>query len=365
MKNIGLWVFNGFTVLLISSGLNFLEAQPFTGYNSSLYSGIHSLDYQPAFHRRYSPKWDINPISLRFTFLNNNLLRNASVINGIDSKISSINEILNIENSNTNIEALIQFPSTMFRINEKSSFAITTGFRGLFINDVSGFDFYNFIQKIKTSPTGDVSFQNQFWSGILLSWVEIGLGYARQSELGNDFRLGYGFTVKMIDGAASAYYDLGNLNFNYQNDTLKNLSFSFEYAVSEEIEKLSNEGSISLINNPGFGIDFGVTIEKIDPDNPEMYKYKFGFAVTDLGMLKHESSSNSSFNQVTVENLSFNRLRNLTTIDQLFDTINSLANITQEKSGKKGNRLPLTEQKSYSPDNQCYNGILYGHCIRP
>ena len=136
------------------------------------------------------------------------------------------------------------------------------------------------------------------------------------------------------------------------------LSFSFEYAVSEEIEKLSNEGSISLINNPGFGIDFGVTIEKIDPDNPEMYKYKFGFAVTDLGMLKHESSSNSSFNQVTVENLSFNRLRNLTTIDQLFDTINSLANITQEKSGKKGNRLPMTLSLQY---DQHIGGPFYAH----
>jgi hypothetical protein len=47
-------------------------SQPWPGYNTSKYAGIHSLPYQPEIHSVMPSDWDINVLSANLTFFNEN-----------------------------------------------------------------------------------------------------------------------------------------------------------------------------------------------------------------------------------------------------------------------------------------------------
>ncbi len=154
-------------------------SQPWPGYNTSKYAGIHSLPYQPEIHSVMPSDWDINVFSTNLTFFNENFF-------GLDpmEELSSrnINGISDVSKNRTGyVNAVIQFPSVAYRINEKSTVGFSWRLRALLVSNISDGQLSNFINNIQNSNGDPASFANEFASGLITTWDSYGFFYSRES----------------------------------------------------------------------------------------------------------------------------------------------------------------------------------------
>jgi hypothetical protein len=68
-------------------------SQPWPGYNTSKYAGIHSLPYQPEIHSVMPSDWDINVLSANLTFFNENFFGLDPIEEISDGNINSISDV--------------------------------------------------------------------------------------------------------------------------------------------------------------------------------------------------------------------------------------------------------------------------------
>ncbi len=323
-----------FTFLASSS-----YSQPWPGYNTSRYSGLHSLPYQPEIHSVMPSDWDINVLSANLTFFNENFFGIDPMQEISDGNVNSISDIS--KNRTGLVNAVIQFPSVAYRINDKSTVGFSWRLRAIMVSNTSSEGVRNFIDDIQNPGGLTSSFNNDFARGIIGTWGSYGFIYSRELLNKNRHRLYGGISLNLISGGGSAYLDISDASFNYSQDTLHNLNLTFTMAITEEIDKLVKEDEIPLFSKLGLGVDFGLNYVKTSgKDNDEAYDYKLGFGVVGLGKVNYNTTQATRV-QVQADNVLKSSFSGIESFRQLMDTLVANFNINNESYDKIATRLPL------------------------
>jgi hypothetical protein len=318
---------------------NSAYSQPWPGYNTSRYAGMHSLPYQPEIHSVMPSDWDINVMSANLTFFNENFFGIDPMQEISDGNVSSISDIS--KNRTGFVNAIIQFPSVAYRINEKSTVGFSWRLRAVMVSNASSDGLSNFIHDLDDPGGSPVSFNNDFARGVIGTWGSYGFIYSRELINKKRHRLYGGLSFNLISGAGSAYLDISNASFSYSQDTLTNLDLTFTMAVTEEIDKLVKDDEIPLFSKFGLGVDFGLNYVKTSgKDDDEAYDYKFGIGVVGLGRINYNTSQASRVH-VRANNVLKSSFTGIESFRQLMDTLVANFNVNSESREEIATRLPL------------------------
>ena len=324
------------TIVLFFLALKAMS-QPWPGYNTSKYAGIHSLPYQPEIHSVMPSDWDINVLSANLTFFNENFFGLDPIEEISDGNINSISDISKDRNGFVN--AIVQFPSVAYRLNEKSTIGFSWRLRALLISNISSDEMSNFINTIK-DPGGDpISFNNEFASGVLTTWSSYGFFYSRELLNKNRHKLYGGLSLNIISGMGSAYIDLADTNFSYADGILSDVDLNFRIAVTDEIDEFVNDNSIPLFSKIGFGADFGINYIKADESGKD-YDYKFGLGVVGLGKVNYTTTVASRVN-VKVDQIYKSSFSQIQSFSQLLDTLESNFDVRSASADNISTRIPV------------------------
>lgn len=314
-------------------------SQPWPGYNTSKYAGIHSLSYQPDIHSIMPSDWDINVLSANLTFFNENFFGMDPLVELQSGDIAGIEDVLS--NRTGFVNAAIQFPSVAYKINERSTVGFAWRFRGLLFSNISTTSLSSFIDDIN-APGGDAaSFSNEFTRGLLTTWSSYGFLYSREILNTNRNLLSAGISINILSGKGSAYIDLSNVNFSYNDGVISDVDLSLRLAISEEVDEVINNNNIPLFKKIGLGTDFGITYMRLkEPDDKSTYFYKLGFSVLGIGKINYNTSLANQVD-VRVDQISKESFTNIESLSQLKDTLVSVFDIEIGEADDVTSRLPL------------------------
>lgn len=311
-------------------------SQPWPGYNTSKYAGIHSVVYQPEIHSVMPSDWDINVLSLNMTFFNENFFGLDPMEELSSGNINSVSDFSKDRNGLVN--AVVQFPSVAYKLNEKSTIGFSWRLRSLLVSSISSDELRSFIDKIENSDGDYKVFSNEFASGLITTWSNYGFIYSREILNKNRHRLYAGVSLNILSGAGSAYLDLSELNFNYADDTLSDVNLRVKMAVTSEIDEFLNEDKIPLFSRIGYGVDLGINYEKTDETGDD-YLYKFGLGVIGLGKVNYNTTIANDVN-IRVEQISKSSFSKIESFSQLMDTLTANFDIDNTSTDKISTRIP-------------------------
>jgi outer membrane protein OmpA-like peptidoglycan-associated protein len=305
-----------FTIIFLLSGILALKAQNMLGFHTDNYSGIYSLDFNPAeiVDSRY--KFHMNIFSVSSTVSNNylGLKRKAffvdTAFNDPNFDDNYIVEKLNGEEKSVYQNLEIGFlPSFMFTFGKDIQHAIAFNYRLRTYANANGIDERTARQSYNEQEIAElynVGIQNKNLSIQAAIWNEYGFSYGREIMNKGVHYLKVAGTLKLTQGLGSAYFYSDNADIVFPSDstlTIRNTDLKFGY--SEVMSQIpGNAGDVFKNTKFGFGADLGVVYEfrpelnkykyTMDGDsnylNPTKNKYrlKAGFAVTDLGYLRFD-----------------------------------------------------------------------------
>jgi hypothetical protein len=256
-----------------------------------------------------------------------------------DGNVNSISDVT--KNRTGLVDAIIQFPSVAYRINDKSTVGFSWRLRAVMLSNTSSEGLSSFIHGIDDPGGSPSSFNNDFARGIIGTWGSYGFIYSRELINKNGHQLFGGISLNLISGGGSAFMDISDASFNYSQDTLHNLNLSFTMAVTEEIDKLIKEDEIPLFSKFGLGVDFGLNYVKTSgKEDDGAYDYKFGIGVVGLGKVNYNTSVATRV-QVQANNVLKSSFSGIESFRQLMDTLVANFNISNESREKIATRLPL------------------------
>lgn len=367
-----------FFLALSVMGFSNLYAQGNLGYHSDNYSGVHSLNFNPAeiVDSRY--RFHMNIFSLDQTFSNNYLgVKGSALFSDRDTAFNDpefnrnwVVERLNGRNKsvyqNLNLSVL---PSFMLTFGKKTQHAVGFNMRIRTTVNANGIDERTARQswwEQELSDLYNVDIQNKNLSIQAAVWADYGVTYGRDIiNTGTHYLKGAG-TVKLTQGLASAYFYSNNADIRFTSDSslsIRDTDLNFGY--SEALSTLPrNSGDALDRNRYGLGFDFGAVYEfrpknadykyEMDGDADHMnptknkYKLKAGFAVTDLGYIRfdrvrgQEANFYANVNDIVLENYfstSFEDFEN-SGLGGFGDTLNSLFDASTTKNKKYNMALP-------------------------
>jgi hypothetical protein len=308
-----------------------LYGQQLLGLSNSNYSGIHGIYSNPAAIADSRFRFSLNVFSV-----DGNASNNYVRYNGPTSLFKALRRDAEIQQEH--FEAVsnagpklftssldFRGPSVMFTLGSKNSIALSTRVRGAFqLNNISG----NIAELIKTGGESD-DLLNQFNKDNELSLngnahAELGLSYAREIiSMGPHYIKG-GITLKKLTGLYSSHLINRNVSFRVEeqynsadpeaSDILvhvDNIDLQYGYLTEDLLDNIDASnvmGWLTGSNAPGngWGADIGFTYE-YRPDmekyhysangqdyidrQKEKYKYRFSFALMDLGRIRYDNPS--------------------------------------------------------------------------
>ena len=369
-----------------------LFAQNNMGFHSDNYSGVYSLNFNPAeiVDSRY--KFHMNLFSLNLTASNNYIgIKRSALFENRDTAFAdpNFNDNYLVERLNGKNKAVYQnleigyLPSFMFTFGKKLQRAVAFNMRtrtNVNVNGVAEATARQSYNEQSIVELYNVGIQNKNFSIQAAIWNEYGATYGQEVLNTGQHYLKVAGTLKLTQGLASAYFYSDNMDIVFPSDStldINNSDFSFGY--SEVFSNIPG-GANEVINNNrfGFGTDFGVVYEfrpKIDKYKYEMdgdaehldprknkYMLKVGLGVTDLGYNSFLRSRGFDANfyanrqginlEQNFEN-SFQDFEN-TGLQGFNDTLNSLFTVSRDK--KKFYNMSLPTRINFYAD---YN-IGYG-----
>jgi hypothetical protein len=283
--------------------------------------------------------WDINVLSANLTFFNENFFGIDPMQEISDGNVNSISDVT--KNRTGFVNAIIQFPSLAYRINEKSTVGFSWRLRAVLVSNTSSEGLSNFIHGLNTPGGSPDSFNDDFARGFIGTWSSFGFIYSREIINKNRHRLYGGISFNIISGAGSAFIDISDASFSYSQDTLHNLNLNFTMAITEEIDKLVKDDEIPLFSKFGLGVDFGLNYVKTSgKEDDKAYDYKLGIGVVGLGKINYNTSMANRV-QVQANNVLKSSFSGIESFRQLMDTLVANFNISNESREKIATRLPL------------------------
>lgn len=285
------------------------SAQSYIGLNTDNYAGVHGVLFNPANVVDSRMKLDFNLASASAYISNDYASVNLSdIFNGGDFDFDE-NENLDPSNNNSAVVNLdVLGPSILFNINAKNAIALTTRARTFInFNQVPG-DLVSFIET--------TDFDNEVFeiNNINLRatshlWAEIGATYGRVFLNKDKHFLKAGLTLKYLQGYGYVSATANNFEARFEpNASSGSVDGTLEYNVSDNLDKNKSDAPFNgdddeelEVSSTGFGIDLGVVYEYrtdetlADKKNKNKYKLKFGLAVTDIGSLTYDDSSQALY----------------------------------------------------------------------
>ena len=319
-----------YILVLFLCSTHFLKGQDWLGLHSSNYAGVQGISFQPASIADSRYKFQMNLIGVSVTFANNYY----SVPNG-DIKSCDINSDRFIKSSKSNdkggfLTSDVYAPfSFMLTLSPKHALAITLRERNIINFDGINAETAELLDKMDDEgefvidPQESIHIQNMYVQSH--AWSELGLTYARVIfDHGTTFLKGGG-TVKLLDGIASGYAYVSELNFTgLSNDNVNVGNIDVESGFSDNISS-DDDFKYKPFQNLGLGLgkvgvvyEYRPAIEKyryrMDGRDSLMrrdknkYKYRVGFSILDIGGIKYNKSNDSGNISGSTTDLDVNNL---------------------------------------------------------
>jgi len=326
-----------------------LKSQDFLGYVNSNYSGITGAVINPANIADNRLRVDVSLLGWNFLAGNNYYGLNTSIFKtqGLFSNISSaqspyLQTVLNGKNKSVFLSNRISLPSFMMRLGKKSAIGLSINSRSCFsvdgvseslakllssdIGRTAGFDVNSLIGK---------NIKNKQLSVNAMTWMEYGITFAHVLIADGKHFLKAGVTPKLLQGLGSAYLNVNNFEFRFDNDpvritndslqVLTMLKTNVNYSHSDNLDQLNQDFKPQFdFNYLGFGIDAGVVYEwrpdyekyKYDMDgktglwrrDQTKYKLKVGLSLVDLGSMRFKRGEYSKDFSIQVNSLKYRLL---------------------------------------------------------
>ena len=238
-----------------------LKAQEMLGLTNSNYSGLSGIIMNPASMADSKLYMDINFIKGN-VFYQSNLKNNAYGNFRLDGPAFMLNK-------GRHAFAISDAARTVVSFKTLSQLRATTGVKAPDMYKVGG-----------------------------LAWGEVGFSYAYIFKRMEKNVWAAGITLKMLAGAGGAYFSSSNN------------AYTFNSSIAENLNNGGFSSGGSLGYGKGFGIDLGVvyqkkkkpvnliTLGKLCNQKFQLYDYKVGISLIDIGSIKFSgSSANSNFNK--------------------------------------------------------------------
>ncbi len=199
------------------------------------------------------------------------------------------------------VNARLLGPSVMYR-NGIHTFSFTTGFRNNVSVNKMTYNTANFIFRgLDFVPQQDITYSEGPYQVTMLSWIELGLGYACKFYEDERGSLTAGITVKMLLGIAGGYGSVQDVTYNVpNNDTIlfDKLDCTMGFALPIDLSGGTELQTDPLIRGKGVGFDVGVTYVRKgavksrnalmagdEADEAADYRYRIGLSLLDLGKI--------------------------------------------------------------------------------
>ncbi len=306
------------TILLLSClGSGPLWAQPYLGFGSSNYSGIHGTLLQPASIVDNRMKFDLNLVSFHGSFWNNYVfLRSRHLRKNYNENADFQDTYLGINENTRNKYAYVNLdvlgPSFQFNIGRKNALGFTTRWRTLVnLDNVTPELARLSWEGLDYPQLWGLNLNNERLSAQTMSWAEYGVTYGREIIEVDKHYLKGAITVKLLQGLGAAYLFVDDLDYNFTNDdTLSLFNSDVKYGHSTNFEFNEDAFGYNFISNPTVGFDFGFVYEwRKDKDeytydmdgktglyrkDRNKYKLKVGFSMLDIGSVKYQKGDISA-----------------------------------------------------------------------
>jgi hypothetical protein len=277
-------------------------AQNFPGYNTSNYSGVNGVFFNPANVAGSKFKWNVNLLGLNAGVANNNAsfsLKN--IASTFDDDVDSLLFGDSKKNTSGLVNLDIQGLSFMFDVSKKSSIAFTSRVRVMAnIADLDG----QFIQSINdnlSSSTFPLTLQsNRNQRVIVNGWTDWGITFGHTFLDKGPHFFKAGVTAKYLAGATNNYANIDNLNGTLDDNVLgdvylTNATGKVTIGVAGIDFSDDDADFTDAVNfkSSGVGADLGFVYE-YRPGNKDAYKFKAGVAVLDIGSVKYTPDPDQS-----------------------------------------------------------------------
>ena len=356
---------------LLALCLHFLQAQIYTGMNTSAFGGVTNVNFNPAIADNPFIV-DINVISLGMAVNNNYVGVDRSTFMGAlkgqfasDSNFQKdhLLERVNGKDKNIYYGTQIQGPlSFMFSFGKgknknKNALAFTYHFNSIFnvnnLTETLARSAYYGMGYKADSVTHFVGQQlsNSNVAVKTLSWIDYGITYSRVVYDKGDHFIKIGGTIKLIQGIAGGYLYGNNLNYKFPNyDSLNINNSTVKYALSGSITQAANQITNGNFNagsflksamtftyaKPSAAVDLGFVYEW--RPNKDKYKYQMdcqdqwrydklryklavGFSVIDFGAVKFKQDVTTGNFYANITNWNVKNLKFPNGLQSFNDTI--------------------------------------------
>lgn len=301
-----------------------VSAQDFIGLNTSNYSGLYNISNQPASIVGTPYTWHFNLVAGEGSAQNSQLFSNLFLLKYAWEGVfdGSLKEKLNNNQKDYFVQGKLRLPSLLVSIGARGAMAIGANLRSLYFLSSSDEDLITLIREdYQTEDLHGKTFQNDFLSTELNTWMEYNFSYAHVVYNTHKHKVKAGATLKYINGLASGYLS-SDINGSVKNaDTVSSLSGTSRFGFSDRIDDVIQGQTPFLdFDNSAFGLDLGAeyvysTNRLLDP-----YKLKVGISLLDLGRIGYQTSTESFDFTMDVNGFPTKALIGLETVVQFSDT---------------------------------------------
>ncbi|MBA2421728.1 MAG: OmpA family protein [Chitinophagales bacterium] len=349
-----------YTLLLAGSIITSLQlsAQSFLGIVNSNYAGITGLDLQPAVIVDSRYKFDATLFSASTTLANNFVILDgqelfkAPNLNFFDENTSEA-ELKADEKASVNLNMKVQLLSFMVPLSQKSSIALSFGFKNyLNVDNVSPELAHAALQDVNVPELFNQPLNDATMSIDNMSWMEYGLTYGNTLYEKDKHFVKAAVRGKLVHGISSFYLYANDVDYNFSNDSILNVSASnFNYGHSDNLDDIrfdpGFDSILKTITDFSFAskispaLDFGVVYEfrpeieefrRRRPDSTyeyeresNKYKLKIGLSLLDIGRMKFTKSANSGDFEGVANNININTF-SPQSVPQFDDSLNNRFN---------------------------------------
>lgn len=349
-----------------------MYSQDFLGFVNSNYAGITGAVINPANLADNRMRVDINILGWNLMAGNNyyGLKTSAIKLSSLRSNSTStssdyLQTVFNGKTKSAFFSNRFALPSFMISLGKKSAIGLSINSRSyLSLDGVS-----ESLAKLVSSDIGrnaefDVNaligknLKNKQLSFNAMSWMEYGVTFAHVLIADGKHFLKAGITPKLLQGLGSAYLNVNNFEFRFENDPIRvtndtlqvltMLKTNVNYSHSDNLDHLDKNFQPEFsFNYLGFGIDAGLVYEwrpkyeqyKYDMDgktglwrrDQNKYKLKVGLSLVDLGSIKYKRGHYSKDFSIQVNSLKY-RLLDLNAMpvfdfDKLIDSLGEVKTV--------------------------------------
>ncbi len=372
-------------LLLCLLYFNSVKAQDYLGFVNSNYAGITGAQLNPANIADSRFRVDVGLLGFSFNAANNYVGLKRSALEHEGSMVSAIrralkgdsqafpafldtafqhnhlSEVVNGKDKAVYASMRISLPSFMVTLNKRNAIGISINARSYTHVDGVGEQLarliYSDVGRVEQYDVTDLigkDLRNEYLSANAMAWMEYGLTYAHVFRDKDQHFFKAGITPKLLQGLASAYMNVRNLEFRFDNPLnsaqIKNDSLQILAVVKTEVNyghsanlEFPGPNAPDRDNNPfiddptfyntlgngiprfaafpGMGLDIGAVYEwrpdygdyMYDMDGKKnlwrrdrnKYKLKVGLSVLDIGAIKFPRGKLSSDFTIDIDTIRY------------------------------------------------------------